>query len=545
LVTKVYYNNKLKVQFSYNDKGFRVQKKAYAADGTSVEKTTHYVRDASGSTMAIYENKQQVELPIYGASRLGIYKKPSNTSVYQLTDHLGNVRAVIAKSENEIIQHTKTVFSDNLENSAGWDSQGAKYGTSAVLNTERAKSGTHSVKIVNPNYNQYRYAHSNTWIPIDNPAASEYKFSGWFYSTGPRVRFVLHMKENEETNYFTLTANSAVSSERNKWVYIEKTASVPANIDIINFRVDTFGGGYDSAGTVWYDDLKIEKDTSVYAAALTHATDYYPFGMPMPGRQIVGGEPYRYAFQGQEKDPETGKEAFQLRLWDSRIGRWLTTDPAGQYHSPYLGMGNNPMNGVDPDGAFWEELGNWFSGNGWNTNGALDFQANGGTLGDWVGDKFTGYRKGFGDGSNNEVTIAVFRSKDDLGAPKNYALDNIVSPPMEFSAWFGHSIVLGFYGAGYMLNEGLHGRETEGLKVESPYTVKIPKFVNGNFALEDKNRPLTNKEIENEILIPGINTIVSRLPTKFVKNEKINALMNYLRDIFIGEMVNETHNKIH
>ena len=84
-------------------------------------------------------------------------------------------------------------------------------------------------------------------------------------------------------------------------------------------------------------------------ADLEGYTDYYPFGMPMPGRNIVGD--YRYAFQGQEKDPETGKEAFELRLWDSRIGRWLTTDPAGQYHSPYLGMGNNPMNGVDPDGG--------------------------------------------------------------------------------------------------------------------------------------------------------------------------------------------------
>jgi RHS repeat-associated protein len=73
--------------------------------------------------------------------------------------------------------------------------------------------------------------------------------------------------------------------------------------------------------------------------------------MPMPGKQMVGGELYRYAFQGQEKDPETGKEAFQLRLWDSRIGRWLTTDPAGEFHSPYLGMGNNPISNIDPDGG--------------------------------------------------------------------------------------------------------------------------------------------------------------------------------------------------
>lgn len=45
--------------------------------------------------------------------------------------------------------------------------------------------------------------------------------------------------------------------------------------------------------------------------------------MPMPLRNSLSD--YRYAYQRQEKDPETGKEAFQLRLWDARIGRWLTT----------------------------------------------------------------------------------------------------------------------------------------------------------------------------------------------------------------------------
>lgn len=74
----------------------------------------------------------------------------------------------------------------------------------------------------------------------------------------------------------------------------------------------------------------------------------------MPNRQIINGEPYRYAYQGQEKDPETGKEAFQLRLWDARIGRWLTTDPKREFSSPYLGMGNNPMNKIDPDGGSTE-----------------------------------------------------------------------------------------------------------------------------------------------------------------------------------------------
>ncbi|WP_420603221.1 RHS repeat-associated core domain-containing protein [Flagellimonas sp.] len=96
--------------------------------------------------------------------------------------------------------------------------------------------------------------------------------------------------------------------------------------------------------------------------------DYYPFGMQMPARGLLGPEGYRYAFQGQEKDPETGKEAFELRLWDARIGRWLTTDPAGQYNSPYLGMGNDPLNRIDPDGGFTSKFSAWlwkvFNGGG-------------------------------------------------------------------------------------------------------------------------------------------------------------------------------------
>ncbi len=87
--------------------------------------------------------------------------------------------------------------------------------------------------------------------------------------------------------------------------------------------------------------------------ALTSKADYYPFGMPMPNKQTTD-ENYRYSFQGQEKDPETGMEAFELRLWDGRLGRWLTVDPKGQYFSPYLGMGNNPISLTDPDGGSTE-----------------------------------------------------------------------------------------------------------------------------------------------------------------------------------------------
>ena len=79
--------------------------------------------------------------------------------------------------------------------------------------------------------------------------------------------------------------------------------------------------------------------------------DYYPYGMPMPGRQLNPAN-HRYGYQGEfaEKDRETGFNHFEARLWDSRTGRWMIPDPAGQFHSPYLGMGNSPIIGIDPDG---------------------------------------------------------------------------------------------------------------------------------------------------------------------------------------------------
>jgi RHS repeat-associated protein len=82
--------------------------------------------------------------------------------------------------------------------------------------------------------------------------------------------------------------------------------------------------------------------------------------MAMPNRKIVGGQTYRYGYQGEfaETDPETGKPAFQLRLYDPRLNRWLSPDPMGQYDSPYMAMGNSWTNVVDPDGGCDDGKGN-------------------------------------------------------------------------------------------------------------------------------------------------------------------------------------------
>jgi RHS repeat-associated protein len=102
---------------------------------------------------------------------------------------------------------------------------------------------------------------------------------------------------------------------------------------------------------VYFDDFKV---TQVHGTVVAGG-DYYPFGLPMDTRQI-SYENYRFGYQGQfsEKDSLTNWNSFQLRMYDARFGRWISPDPYGQFASPYVGMGNEPVIGSDADGGFCE-----------------------------------------------------------------------------------------------------------------------------------------------------------------------------------------------
>ena len=88
------------------------------------------------------------------------------------------------------------------------------------------------------------------------------------------------------------------------------------------------------------------------------ANDYYPFGMAMPGRKYTDpSSTYRYGFNGAEKDNEIKGEGnsldFGARMYDSRLGRWLSLDPLMHKYagvSAYNFCLNNPNIYVDKDG---------------------------------------------------------------------------------------------------------------------------------------------------------------------------------------------------
>ncbi|MBO2009608.1 RHS repeat-associated core domain-containing protein [Hymenobacter negativus] len=114
--------------------------------------------------------------------------------------------------------------------------------------------------------------------------------------------------------------------------------------------VEVAVGSNDPNWHAGFDDLRLEQTGSM----ILQEQHQYAYGSPMVGlNYAVGNKRYRYGYQGQfaEKDGETGWENFELRMYNSRIGRWTSYDPEGQFDSPYVGMGNNPVSGVDPDGG--------------------------------------------------------------------------------------------------------------------------------------------------------------------------------------------------
>jgi len=98
---------------------------------------------------------------------------------------------------------------------------------------------------------------------------------------------------------------------------------------------------------------------SYVEADVKTAQDYYPFGMMMPGRNYTATSslPFRYGFQGQERDDEVyGKGNavnFKYRMHDTRIGRFFAVDPLAAHYpwnSPYAFAENKVIQYIELEG---------------------------------------------------------------------------------------------------------------------------------------------------------------------------------------------------
>ena len=82
-----------------------------------------------------------------------------------------------------------------------------------------------------------------------------------------------------------------------------------------------------------------------------------PFGMQLSSRHWLSGDGYRFGFNGKETDDEWNGNGnmvdFGARVYDSRLGRWLSPDPLEEKYSSmstYSSMANCPTRIIDLDG---------------------------------------------------------------------------------------------------------------------------------------------------------------------------------------------------
>ena len=186
-VRSVTHNDGTIVNYRYDATGNRVEKRITSSGGSI--NTTRYVRDASGNVLAIYENDQLSEQPIYGSSRLGTYagqttpgQRQLGHRKYELSNHLGNVLTVITDNVNltqdsawATVVSTQDVYPFGLEmNGRGFNSGAYRYRLPGYKRKDTGFGGS-SATVYDYGFRIYRPS-IGKFLSVD-PLADQ--FSGW------------------------------------------------------------------------------------------------------------------------------------------------------------------------------------------------------------------------------------------------------------------------------------------------------------------------------------------------------------------------------
>lgn len=169
------------------------------------------------------------------------------------------------------------------------------------------------------------------------------------------------MKNANEPNLFTELAEARVY-EKNNWVYLEKTVTIPANIKQINLRAGFYHHGTNT--NVWFDNLRIVEVSN--GNEIIEESNYYPFDLKHKGYNNVvssngNSVAQRRKFGGKEFNDELGLNWYDVsaRNYDPALGRWMNVDPLAEQFpswSPYNFTMNNPIRFIDPDGRAPQDI---------------------------------------------------------------------------------------------------------------------------------------------------------------------------------------------
>lgn len=349
------------ITYKYNAAGVKIEKTVYEPVGTPLTNTITTTQYNGG---AVYKNNvleffsQSEGYVAYDGSAVG----DKYTYVFQYKDNVGNVRLSYKDIDGNgvITGATTEVFSDGFESASGWDNQGFSWGWPITsYDNSKSKSGLKSGRIDNTNSGgTVKAIHSNTWTTISNTQPTDYIFSGWVYNASSYATIFMFMSNDGETGY-PANFDWVRTFEKNKWVYIEKKITVPANFTKLNLRIDNNG-----TGTVWFDNVSIRKVNATNE--IVEENNFYPFGLKHEGyNNIVNGfgnsNANKYRLTGKEYQDELSLNTYDFgaRNYDPAIGRWSSFDPLSEkaYNlTPYRYSFNNPNLFNDPTGMYEDDF---------------------------------------------------------------------------------------------------------------------------------------------------------------------------------------------
>ena len=295
---------------------------------TNITTSNNYTYDEIGNlkqdkTEEILEIKWTVSGKIKKIIRTGISTKPDLEYVY---DAMGNRIAKILKPDGSSLENGGT------DNPTQW---------------------TYTYYVRDAPRNQFKFVLLHKFR-IDRPAA--------FYAGGNIMANYQKSTSNSITS-FKLIERSIYGSSRlgiDKTT-IDLTASITPptilnhNLGLKNYELSNHLG---NVATV-ISDRKIPRSVlganiDFYMPDIVSATDYYPFGMTMQERTFsAGGEAYRFGFNGKENDDESNTQDYGMRIYDGRLGRFLSVDPLSKeypWNSTYAFAEDDVIRCIDMDG---------------------------------------------------------------------------------------------------------------------------------------------------------------------------------------------------
>lgn len=302
-LSKIIKSDGTELSFLYDATGNRVYKKSYKASAPLQTSTTYYVRDAGGNPLAVYERTipnstteryDLKEQPIYGSSRLGqrvlggslfrtgsipdpnsvgypeqfpwilnetIFKRTLNQKNYEITDHLGNVHAVIADYKVPAPADANTMWNKRFDNNT---TEGFAVNTSPTPPAGTTVTNVNNqLRIYGTNGSAAKISLNTTTLPM----AGRYSLS-FDYNSGNTALASYTIAANPANNALSIIGYLTTSGRQN--IIFDVPASGVTTTDLL-FRCETATAGRE----FFIDNILIKKVSSTLVDPIVTLTDNF------------------------------------------------------------------------------------------------------------------------------------------------------------------------------------------------------------------------------------------------------------------------------